>query len=210
MEPWSFSPPKRAATSRARRCWWMGASRQARRGPPGAAKTVIVTPSRRLLYWRRPRRQKQCAGLETHTTAGLESGVTIKRELTFRGQTSMASFRSIWTLLFLSCAMMPISAQAPAASQTASLCARSDALLHGFVDPPNEARPRVWWHWMNGNISAGRYQARSGLDASRGHGRRDHLRGRDQYAAGGAASPDLYDAGVEAGIQLRRDDGTAA
>jgi len=31
--------------------------------------------------------------------------------------------------------------------------ASNDALLRGFLDPPNEARPRVWWHWMNGNIS---------------------------------------------------------
>lgn len=22
-----------------------------------------------------------------------------------------------------------------------------------FQDPPMEARPRVWWHWMNGNIT---------------------------------------------------------
>ncbi|HEV2326860.1 MAG TPA: glycosyl hydrolase [Terracidiphilus sp.] len=28
-----------------------------------------------------------------------------------------------------------------------------DALLRGFENPPNGARPRVWWHWMNGNIS---------------------------------------------------------
>ncbi|MGC9197472.1 MAG: glycosyl hydrolase [Acidobacteriaceae bacterium] len=28
-----------------------------------------------------------------------------------------------------------------------------DSLLNGFMDPPNQARPRVWWHWMNGNIS---------------------------------------------------------
>ena len=28
-----------------------------------------------------------------------------------------------------------------------------DALLRGFDDPPNGARPRVWWHWMNGNIT---------------------------------------------------------
>jgi hypothetical protein len=28
-----------------------------------------------------------------------------------------------------------------------------DALQSGFVDPPNSARPRVWWHWMNGNIT---------------------------------------------------------
>ena len=23
----------------------------------------------------------------------------------------------------------------------------------GFLNPPHEAAPRVWWHWMNGNIS---------------------------------------------------------
>src|SRR5712692_6750381 len=28
-----------------------------------------------------------------------------------------------------------------------------DALESGFVDPPDSARPRVWWHWMNGNIT---------------------------------------------------------
>ncbi len=28
-----------------------------------------------------------------------------------------------------------------------------DPLLRGFENPPNSARPRVWWHWMNGNIT---------------------------------------------------------
>jgi hypothetical protein len=28
-----------------------------------------------------------------------------------------------------------------------------DQLQSGFQNPPNSARPRVWWHWMNGNIS---------------------------------------------------------
>jgi hypothetical protein len=28
-----------------------------------------------------------------------------------------------------------------------------DALERGFDDPPASARPRVWWHWMNGNIT---------------------------------------------------------
>ena len=28
-----------------------------------------------------------------------------------------------------------------------------DALKNGFEDPPSSARPRVWWHWMNGNIT---------------------------------------------------------
>ncbi len=27
------------------------------------------------------------------------------------------------------------------------------ALREGFQNPPNEAKPRVWWHWMNGNIT---------------------------------------------------------
>ncbi|MDN3496477.1 glycosyl hydrolase [Planococcus sp. APC 4015] len=30
--------------------------------------------------------------------------------------------------------------------------AREDALWELFVDPPDTARPRVWWHWMDGNI----------------------------------------------------------
>ncbi len=29
----------------------------------------------------------------------------------------------------------------------------ADPLLAGFESPPNSARPRVWWHWMNGNIT---------------------------------------------------------
>ncbi len=26
-------------------------------------------------------------------------------------------------------------------------------IIQNFQNPPNEARPRVWWHWMNGNIT---------------------------------------------------------
>src|SRR5207249_7453869 len=28
-----------------------------------------------------------------------------------------------------------------------------DSLKQGFQNPPASARPRVWWHWMNGNIT---------------------------------------------------------
>jgi hypothetical protein len=28
-----------------------------------------------------------------------------------------------------------------------------DPLERGFQNPPNSAKPRVWWHWMNGNIT---------------------------------------------------------
>ncbi len=26
-------------------------------------------------------------------------------------------------------------------------------LKEGFVNPPDDAKPRVWWHWMNGNVT---------------------------------------------------------
>ena len=28
-----------------------------------------------------------------------------------------------------------------------------EALLQGFQNPPDSAKPRVWWHWMSGNIT---------------------------------------------------------
>src|SRR6266496_1996686 len=31
--------------------------------------------------------------------------------------------------------------------------AAEDALQRGFKDPPESARPRVWWHWLNGNVT---------------------------------------------------------
>jgi alpha-L-rhamnosidase len=31
--------------------------------------------------------------------------------------------------------------------------AHADALEDGFKNPPASARPRVWWHWMNGNVT---------------------------------------------------------
>ena len=31
--------------------------------------------------------------------------------------------------------------------------AQTDSIYLQFNSPPNSAKPRVWWHWMNGNIS---------------------------------------------------------
>ncbi|ESQ86672.1 glycoside hydrolase [Asticcacaulis sp. AC460] len=33
------------------------------------------------------------------------------------------------------------------------LAVHADTLSDGFTNPPQSARPRVWWHWMNGNIT---------------------------------------------------------
>ena len=38
---------------------------------------------------------------------------------------------------------LPVLAQAPT----------KDSLAAGFANPPQSAKPRVWWHWMNGNIT---------------------------------------------------------
>ena len=43
-------------------------------------------------------------------------------------------------------------AQAPAAVPENKPVSQ-ETLISGFQNPPNGARPRVWWHWMNGNIA---------------------------------------------------------
>jgi len=55
-----------------------------------------------------------------------------------------SAITAILCLGLFACSNLP--AQTPAASS-------ADTLLRGFQDPPNGARPRVWWHWMNGNIA---------------------------------------------------------
>jgi hypothetical protein len=55
----------------------------------------------------------------------------------------MADARKILACLFLSASAV---AQVPAAKP-------ADPFLDGFMHPPQSARPRIWWHWMNGNIS---------------------------------------------------------
>ncbi len=43
---------------------------------------------------------------------------------------------------------------APALAQDAAPAkAEAPVLEQQFQDPPQSARPRVWWHWMNGNIT---------------------------------------------------------
>ena len=63
---------------------------------------------------------------------------------------------AVWTLVWpvlLSTALF-IGAHAVMAQQVPGN-ANGDtfSLQDGFLNPPASARPRVWWHWMNGNIS---------------------------------------------------------
>ncbi|WP_395396011.1 glycosyl hydrolase (plasmid) [Novosphingobium sp. BL-8A] len=43
--------------------------------------------------------------------------------------------------------------QSPTAAAAAAAAAAADQLETEFRNPPASARPRVWWHWMNGNIT---------------------------------------------------------
>ena len=53
--------------------------------------------------------------------------------------------RVVWSGLAIAlCAAM---AAGPGLAQS------GDKLQSGFENPPASARPRVWWHWMNGNIT---------------------------------------------------------
>jgi alpha-L-rhamnosidase len=59
---------------------------------------------------------------------------------------------------------------------------RDDALENGFQDPPDSARPRVWWHWMNGNITW------EGAKADMDWMKRVGIRGLQTFDAGAGAT----------------------
>jgi hypothetical protein len=52
--------------------------------------------------------------------------------------------------VLLTVIVLPSNAAGPARSMAHP---DHDALLEGFRAPPPSARPRVWWHWMNGNVT---------------------------------------------------------
>ena len=58
------------------------------------------------------------------------------------------------------------------------LAAPADNLVATFRSPPDSARPEVWWHWMNGNVS------RAGIVAD-----------LDAMAAVGLGGVTIFDAG---------------
>jgi len=49
--------------------------------------------------------------------------------------------------------LVPVFGLGMVAAQVKPAPSKPDALKSGFDNPPQSASPRVWWHWMNGNIS---------------------------------------------------------
>jgi len=87
-------------------------------------------------------------------------GDPIKRSISTRNPTVMAKpslvrrgRRAVNRLAIASVLLAASSLSAPVLAQAAAVPAAEDALAAGFADPPSTARPRVWWHWMNGNVT---------------------------------------------------------
>ena len=56
-------------------------------------------------------------------------------------------FRVAASVIFALSCMLAMTGSAAAQSSA------PDPLEAGFQNPPASARPRVWWHWMNGNVT---------------------------------------------------------
>lgn len=63
------------------------------------------------------------------------------------------SRRSPFVAIDMPTAVAALLAAAIVAPVTVPAAEPPDSLAAGFENPPNAARPRVWWHWMNGNIT---------------------------------------------------------
>jgi hypothetical protein len=85
--------------------------------------------------------------------------------------------------------LLPISSIAACllALGTSNLAAQSsgDTLEQGFQNPPDSAKPRVWWHWMNGNIS------KEGIKGDLEWMKRVGIAGFQNFQVGGGTSEEL-------------------
>ncbi|HEY5510978.1 MAG TPA: glycosyl hydrolase [Prolixibacteraceae bacterium] len=82
-------------------------------------------------------------------------------------------------LLLLLASMILLNCNGPSTETSANLEA-------GFVTPPESAKPRVWWHWMSGNVS------KAGIKADLTWMKRVGIGGFQNFDAG-LASPKIVD-----------------
>ena len=79
--------------------------------------------------------------MESHKSQGPRHPDKTKSEEPMN-QTHPYASKLIYAIMVL---LLVVSAAAPQSNP--------DPLKSGFENPPEGARPRVWWHWMNGNIT---------------------------------------------------------
>ncbi len=96
------------------------------------------------------------------------------------------------------------------AAQTPTGSPASGATLEqGFESPPDEAKPRVWWHWMNGNIT------KEGIKLDLEWMKRVGIGGFQNFdaslfPAGRREAPGVHDARMEGRLPVRHDAGRPA
>jgi (4-O-methyl)-D-glucuronate---lignin esterase len=91
-----------------------------------------------------------------------------------------AAARVLLSLTGLACSGLCLAAQPDA-----------DRLLSGFRNPPNAARPQVWWHWMSGNVSL------EGAKLDLAWMRRVGVGGVHTFSGGGLGEPHVVDPPVD-------------
>jgi len=57
------------------------------------------------------------------------------------------------SILLLFVVLTSICSEMAGARMTVKAKVEKDSLYLKFLNPPNSAKPRVWWHWMNGDIT---------------------------------------------------------
>jgi hypothetical protein len=65
----------------------------------------------------------------------------------------MSERRPAWMPIVLIAIFLMMTSFPLMISRAQAKAGNDDPLTSGFKSPPNGARPRVWWHWMNGNIT---------------------------------------------------------
>ncbi|MBR5715076.1 MAG: hypothetical protein IKX59_00680 [Bacteroidales bacterium] len=65
----------------------------------------------------------------------------------------ISSPKAFRNMLMASIALMMVSCQGGQKVDEAASATTLAELKAGWQQPPQDARPRVWWHWMNGNIT---------------------------------------------------------
>ena len=65
----------------------------------------------------------------------------------------MSERRPAWVQIVLIAIFLMMTSFPLMISRAQAQAGNDDPLTSGFKNPPNGARPRVWWHWMNGNIT---------------------------------------------------------
>ncbi|MBM3853659.1 MAG: hypothetical protein FJ399_10955, partial [Verrucomicrobia bacterium] len=103
----------------------------------------------------------------------------------------MRSYPSMISVLTVAAGLLPLFGPTPAGGAVVEAKA-GDPLEAGFASPPADARPLVWWHWINGNVS------KAGIEADLADMKRVGIAGAQMFDASIYLPPGPMRYGTEA------------